>query len=199
MACLMNYREEELGELQSPLLEARARVERQQIGGLHDRCVRQAPWSWLAGLGVMTARHAGDAACACAACADLRLAHRRPRLALRPQAVQQRQRRAAGAQAGRQAGGHAVGGLHGQLALLLGDGAALWPPWDQPARRSGRTGTSQLWLLSGRAEGPPARLATPRHARATHPAGCPCCSSRRRRRRQAALRPFLTHRLAARR
>lgn len=37
MSCLMNYREEELGELQSPLLESRARLERQQIGGLHDR------------------------------------------------------------------------------------------------------------------------------------------------------------------
>lgn len=37
MSCLMNYREDELAELQSPLLESRARLERQQISGLHDR------------------------------------------------------------------------------------------------------------------------------------------------------------------
>ncbi|KAL4459118.1 hypothetical protein ABPG75_013983 [Micractinium tetrahymenae] len=37
MSCLMNYTEDELAELQSPLLESRARLERQQIAGLHDR------------------------------------------------------------------------------------------------------------------------------------------------------------------
>ena len=35
---LMNYRPEEVGELQSPLLESRAALERSQIAGLHDRC-----------------------------------------------------------------------------------------------------------------------------------------------------------------
>lgn len=39
MTCLMNYREGELSELQSPLLESRARLERQQITALHERCV----------------------------------------------------------------------------------------------------------------------------------------------------------------
>ncbi|EFN53459.1 hypothetical protein CHLNCDRAFT_136721 [Chlorella variabilis] len=34
---LMNYRPEEVGELQSPLLESRAALERSQIAGLHDR------------------------------------------------------------------------------------------------------------------------------------------------------------------
>lgn len=37
MSCLMNYTEAELPELQSPLLEARARVEREQITALHER------------------------------------------------------------------------------------------------------------------------------------------------------------------
>lgn len=44
MSCLMNYRPEELADLQSPLLEARARVERDQIGALHERC---APDGWM--------------------------------------------------------------------------------------------------------------------------------------------------------
>lgn len=38
MSCLMNYRPEELSEFQSPLIEARARVEREQIAALHERC-----------------------------------------------------------------------------------------------------------------------------------------------------------------
>lgn len=48
MSCLMNYREDELGELQSPLLESRARLERQQIGGLHDRRGEgpRGGWGW---------------------------------------------------------------------------------------------------------------------------------------------------------
>lgn len=37
MSCLMNYRPEELAEFQSPLIEARARVEREQITALHER------------------------------------------------------------------------------------------------------------------------------------------------------------------
>jgi len=43
MTCLMNYREAELSEFQSPLLESRARVEREQISALHDRWV----WVWV--------------------------------------------------------------------------------------------------------------------------------------------------------
>ncbi|PRW59741.1 acyl-coenzyme A oxidase peroxisomal isoform B [Chlorella sorokiniana] len=37
MSCLMNYRPEELADFQSPLIEARARVEREQIAALHER------------------------------------------------------------------------------------------------------------------------------------------------------------------
>lgn len=38
MSCLMNYCPEELADFQSPLIEARARVEREQIAALHERC-----------------------------------------------------------------------------------------------------------------------------------------------------------------
>ncbi len=38
MSCLMNFRPEQLPDFQSPLIEARARVEREQIAALHERC-----------------------------------------------------------------------------------------------------------------------------------------------------------------
>lgn len=64
MTTLMNFREEELEELQSPLLASRAALERSQIAGLHDR----------------HAVHAAENtslihACALAACAWLGCAH----------------------------------------------------------------------------------------------------------------------------
>lgn len=52
MACLMNFRNEaERAELQSAALEARARTEREQISGLHDRCVWVGVGAWV-GVGV---------------------------------------------------------------------------------------------------------------------------------------------------
>lgn len=60
MTCLMNYDSpEELAELQSPLLEARVRVEREQIAAVHDRR------AWGAGSAARRSveRHAGRACC----------------------------------------------------------------------------------------------------------------------------------------
>jgi hypothetical protein len=47
MTTLMNYRPDELSELQSPLLASRAALERSQIAGLHDRWGSSLPSSGL--------------------------------------------------------------------------------------------------------------------------------------------------------
>lgn len=127
MSCLMNYRPEELPEFQSPLIEARARVEREQISALHERCAgggaamlcNSAAWHWADCALCLLAK--GKAGCT-RVTLPLDLTCLSAARNARRQAVQQHQRRAACAAAGGQPGGHAVGRLHGQLALLQRDG-----------------------------------------------------------------------------